>query len=370
VGMVTAILLTRRLAPRWPGALLAVSGAMGCSWLLNFSDHGIALLGPVAGGLPPLALPAFSWNEVLALAPTAAACFVMMVAQSLVTSRAYAARHHQTSDANRDLLGLSAANAAAAMSGTFVVNGSPTQTAMVEASGGRSQVTHLTTAAAVGVVLLFFMGPLRVLPVCALGSIVFVVALRLIDGQGLLDIYRKAPREFGLAVITAGTVVLVGVEQGIILALILSLLQHVRRSYQPPTAVVLRDPVDEWRLEPAEPGRMIEPGLILYWFGAELFYANASHFAEEVLRLAKTGPTSVRWFVIDASAITALDYSAGKMIKEIQQELAQEKITLAFTRVSPNLHRDLVAQDLIGVIGAEHIFASRKHSIEVYLHGK
>jgi MFS superfamily sulfate permease-like transporter len=290
----------------------------------------------------------------------------MIVAQSLVTARAYASRHRQSLDANRDLLGLCAADAAAAVTGTFVVNGSPTQTAMVETSGGRSQMTHLATAAAVAVVLLFFTGPLRFLPVCALGAIVFVVAVQLVDVRGLTDIYRKAPKEFGLAVITAATVVLVGVEQGIILALVLSLLQHVRRSYQPHTAVILRDPTDEWRMAKAIPGVMIEPGLVIYWFGAELFYANASHLAEEVRRLVKESQTPVRWLIIDAGAITAIDYSAGKMLQEIHQELLKQGVVLAFTRVSPDLQRDLADQQLIRVIGANHIFGSRKHAIEAY----
>jgi MFS superfamily sulfate permease-like transporter len=366
-GMVIVILATRRLGHRLPGPLFAVVGAIGLSAALDFAGHGIAVLGPVASGLPAPGFPGVSWSEAVALLPTAGACFVMIVAQSLVTARAYASRHHQSLDANRDLVGLCAANAAAAVTGTFVVNGSPTQTAMVETSGGRSQVTHLATAAVVALVLVLLTGPLRYLPVCALGAIVFVVAVQLVDVRGLVDIYRKAPAEGVLAVITAAAVVLVGVEQGIVLALVLSLLQHVRRSYQPHTAIVLRDAVDEWRMEKVMPGRMIEPGLVIYWFGAELFYANASHLAQELRRLVKDSPTPVRWIVIDAGAITAIDYSAGKMIREIKQELAKQSIVLAFTRVSPDLQRDLVCQDLIRVIGANHIFGSRKHSIAAYL---
>jgi MFS superfamily sulfate permease-like transporter len=366
-GMVAVIFVTRRIARHLPGPLFAVIGVIGLSAALDFAGHGIAVLGPVASGLPRLGFPEVSWNESLTLLPTAGACFIMIVAQSLVTARAYASRHHQTLDANRDLLGLCAADAAAAVTGTFVVNGSPTQTAMVETSGGRSQISHLTTAVMVALVLLFLTGPLRYLPVCALGAIVFAVAVQLVDVRGLVDIYRKAPAEGVLAVITAAAVVLVGVEQGIVLALVLSLLQHVRRSYQPHTAIVLRDAVDEWRMEKVMPGRMIEPGLVIYWFGAELFYANASHLAQELRRLVKESPTPVRWIVIDAGAITAIDYSAGKMIREIKQELAKQSIVLAFTRVSPDLQRDLVCQDLIRVIGANHIFGSRKHSIAAYL---
>jgi MFS superfamily sulfate permease-like transporter len=365
-GVVAVTLGTRRFAPRLPGPLFAVAGAIALSAALDFAGHGIALLGPVAGGLPRLGFPDVSWAEVLTLVPTAGACFVMIVAQSSVTARAYAARHHQTLDENRDLLGLCAADAAAAVSGTFVVNGSPTQTAMVETSGGGSQISHLTTASVVAVVLLLFTGPLRYLPVCVLGAIVFVVGVHLVDVRGLADIYRKKPKEFVLAVTTTATVVFVGVEQGIVLALVLSLLQHVRRSYQPHTAVILRDPVDHWRMEPAAPGKMTEPGLVMYWFGAELFYANAAHLAEQACWLASQGPPAVRWLVVDSGAITGIDYSAAAELRQLQQDLAKQGVVLAFTRVNADFRADLDRMELTGVIGAEHIFHSRKACIAAY----
>jgi sulfate permease, SulP family len=369
-GVVMIILGTRWLTPRLPGPLFAVVGAISLSAALDFAGHGIELIGPVAGGLPHLGFPDVSWSEALALLPTAGACFVMIVAQSAVTARAYAARHHQTLDENRDLLGLGAADAVAAVSGTFVVNGSPTQTAMVETSGGSSQISHLATAAIVAVVLLFFTGPLRYLPVCALGAVVFVVAAHLVDARGLADIYRKKPREFGLAVITAVTVVVVGVEQGILLSLGLSLLQHVRRSYQPNTAVILRDPVDHWRMEPVAPGKMTEPGLVMYWFGAELFYANAAHFTEQAHRLAAQGPPEVRWLVVDSGAITGIDYSAAAELKQLQFDLAKQGVVLAFTRVNADFRSDLDRTGLTDVIGANHIFNSRKICIAAFLSEK
>src|ERR1022692_807823 len=123
-GVLTVIFGMRRLAPRLSGPLVAVVGAIALSAALDFAGHGILLLGPVAGGLPRLGFPDVSWDDVVTLLPTAGACFVMIVAQSSVTARAFAARHHQTLDENRDLLGLCAADTAAAISGTFVVNGS------------------------------------------------------------------------------------------------------------------------------------------------------------------------------------------------------------------------------------------------------
>ena len=165
----------------------------------------------MVGGLPRLGLPPVTWHDINQLVPIAGSCVVMIVAQSAATARFYATRHSQRLDENADLIGLSAANAAAALSGTFVVDGSPTQTAMVESSGGQSQLAQIATAAVVAAVLLFLTAPLQYLPRCALGAIVFVIAVRLVDLGGLRDIQRESPAEFALALLTAAAVVLVDV---------------------------------------------------------------------------------------------------------------------------------------------------------------
>jgi MFS superfamily sulfate permease-like transporter len=172
------------------------------------------------------------------LLPVAGSCFVMIVAQSAATARIYATRHHQQPDENTDLVGLAAANTAAALSGTFVVNGSPTQTAMVESSGGTNQLAHLATAGVVALVLLFLTAPLQFLPHCVLGAVVFTIAVRLIDVRALRAVRTESPGEFALAVTTAVVVVFIGVEQGILLAMALSLFRIVHHSYSPHTAVL------------------------------------------------------------------------------------------------------------------------------------
>ena len=206
----------------------------------------------------------------------------MIITQSAATARAYAARHRQDLDEDADLAGLSAANALAGLSGTFVVNGSPTQTSMVESAGAQSQVAQLTTAAIVALVLLFLTWPLQYLPRCVLGALVFMIAIRMINIRTLLAIRRESPGEFALALTTAVVVIAWGVEQGIVLAMILSLFRVVHHSYHPHTAVMIPHGDGGWDLKPVAPGVMTEPGLVMYQFGAELFYANANRFAEEV----------------------------------------------------------------------------------------
>jgi high affinity sulfate transporter 1 len=353
-------------APRFPGALLAVMGMIAASAAFHWGDRGIALVGAAPSGLPRLGLPAVSWGDVSRVLPIAFSCFIVILAQSAATSRAYAMRYRDRFDPNLDLVGLALANAAAGLSHTFVVNGSPTKTAMVDTVGGHSQVSHLAAATMVLLVLLFLTRPLSYLPNAVLAAIVFLIGVKLVDHRGLAEIYRKRPGEFALAVVTAATVVGVGVEQGILLALALSLLQYVRRGYQPHTAVILHDATDQWRMEPAVPGKMIEPGLVMYWFGAELFYANVSHFVAEARRLVEESPSPVNWLVVDAGAITAVDFTAGCAIRELRQDLARQGVVLAVTRVSGSRQEDLNGLGLTEVIGADRIFVSRRECLTAY----
>jgi len=195
---------------------------------------------------------------------------------------------------------------------------------------------------------------------------VFMIGVKLIDYRGLAEIRRLKPKEFALALVTTATVIFVGVEQGIILAVILSLLQHVRRSYQPNTGVIVHDASDRWRMEDATPGTMLEPGCVLFWFGADLFYANASRFVQQVHRLIDESPSPVRWFVIDASAITDIDFSAGQALMELQQELAASAVVLALARVQAGTRQDLEQLGLVRQIGSNHIFESRHACLQAY----
>ena len=359
------ILGFRRWFPRFPGALLAVLCTIVLSALLKFADHGIVLLGPVASGLPALSIPEISWNDIRRLMPIAGACFVMIITQSSATSRAFGVKHRKQPDENRDLLGLGFANAVAGLSGTFVVNGSPTQTAMLESCGGRSQLSNLGTAMTVGLVLIFLTGPLKFLPLCVLGTIVFLVALRLIDLRGFAELLKCSPKEFNVALFTAAAVIVMGVEYGIVLALIVSLLNHVRRGYQPRTAVVMRDPEIHWRMEKVKPGNFVEPGVILYWFGTDLYYANVTHFCSEIRHLVEESP-GVKTVIVDCGPVTSIDFTAGKALAELHRDLQGRGVVLALTRVTEGLLHDLRKRKLIAEIGEDKIFRSRKLSLAAF----
>jgi SulP family sulfate permease len=362
-AVVAVVLVCRTFAPRLPGPLFAVAAALVASAAFDLSAHGVRVVGPVPGGLPRIDVPAVTWNEIVALLPVSASCFLMIVAQSAATARAYASRHRDALDENADLVGLAAANVTAGLSGTFVVNGSPTQTAMVESSGGRSQIAHLTAAAVVVLVLLFLTGPLQYLPRCVLGAIVFTIAVGLVDLRGLRDIRRESPGEFRLALVTAAVVVGIGVEEGILLAMLLSLLRHVRHSYRPHTAVLVEDGAGQWRPTPAVPGASTRPGLVVFQFGADLFYANAGRFAADVRGLVEARGTPVRWLVVDAGAITSVDYSAARVFRALQDDLIRDGVGLVLVHAQASLLADLDRHRLTHIIGADHIFDTLREAL-------
>jgi sulfate permease, SulP family len=350
------ILLGNRFARRVPVSLAAVAATIGASQFYGLAGQGIALIGPVPGGLPPLGLPSVTWSEFLMLVPVSASCFIMIIAQSAATARIFALRYREDEDVNADILGLSAANAAAALSGTFVVNGSPTQTAMADRAGARSQIAQLALAGAVLVVLVLLSGELAYLPRCVLAAIVFTIAVGMIDGKTLRDIRRESPGEYYLAIATAATVVALGVEQGILLAIALSLFRHVRHSYRPHTMMFVPDTTGRWAPGPATPGKVTEPGLIVYKFGADLFYANQHRFCDEVRSLVKQAPMPVRWFIIESAAITDIDYSAARSLRDLLEDLTRDGVRVIFGRVSRYLKSDMDRHGITAIVGEAWIF--------------
>ena len=211
VSIVVAVVIlgTKYVEKVIPGALIAVIGSIVASKALDLESHGVATLGPVPSGLPNFGLPDVDWRtDSPALAATAFSIFIVILAQSAATSRAYAAKFGDRNfDENVDLVGLGVANVAAGVSGTFVVNGSPTKTQMVDGAGGRSQVASLACAGVVLIVLLFLTKPLQYLPEAVLSTVVFLIGIELIAIQGMRRIYRLRIDEFVVAAVTALVVV-------------------------------------------------------------------------------------------------------------------------------------------------------------------
>src|SRR5262245_51039889 len=334
LAVVATLIVFERWVKAIPGGLVAVVGTIAVSWIFDLSSHGVSILGPVSG-LPHIGFPhGVTWSDAAGLFVVSVSMVLVILAQSAATSRAYAVKYRERFVENDDLLGLSAANLAAGFSGTFVVNGSPTKTEMVDEAKSHTQVAQVTTAVVVAVVLLFLTKPLQYLPNAVLAAVVFVIGLKLVQIANMREIWRLRRDEFWVSAITAAVVVGVGVEQGIILAIVVSVILHVRRHYAPHDRVVTWDADGHVILHRPEPGTVSEPGLVVYRFGVGLFYANAERFAEEINALVDV-PAPPRWLVLQADAIDDVDFTGGKTLLAVVEQLHSRGIVFAVAGASP-----------------------------------
>ncbi|HEY3363320.1 MAG TPA: SulP family inorganic anion transporter [Methanosarcina sp.] len=365
LSIIGIIIFSKRISSKAPGALLAIIGAIVASWVLNLPSYGIATLGTIPGGLPRLSFPQVPLSDIPKVLNLSVTCFIVILAQSIATSRAYAIKFSDTLNENLDLIGLGLANVAAGMSGTFVVNGSPTKTEMVRNAGGYTQLTQLTTVFTVLIVLIFLTKPFAYLPTAVLSSVVFLIGLRLVDTKGMTALYRQRPVEFFVALMTSVTVITIGVEQGIEVAIVLSIIAHLRHSYRPLDLLLVLNDSGGIRTVPLTEGQQAVKGLLIYRFGSNLYFANESRFTEEVVSLARNAD-SLKWFCISATNIGDIDFTASDTLKNVYTQLEKMSITLVLSDVVQPVMNELNRDGIIKLIGREHIFESLQDVIEAY----
>jgi len=364
IGVILVVLVARSITVRIPGPLIAVIIAISASWAVDLAARGVAVVGSVPRVLPSLALPAFGWQSASALLGPAASMFVVILAQSAATSRAYAVKYEEPFSEATDLVGLGAANIAAVFSGTFVVNGSPTKAQMVDSAGGRSQLAQLTTAAVVLIVLLLLTGPLAYLPVAALAAVVFLIAIELIDVNGMRRILAIRRGEFTIAVLTTIAVVALGVEYGIVVAVVASIVDHLRHSYSPINSVLVKSPAGHWRPGPLVPGARTEEGLVVYRFGTSLYYANAPKLLDDLTALVSGGP--LRWLVFDCAAIGDIDFTASAILTRVIQRAHRQHVRFVVSTVLGPVRQQLDRYGISAMLGPNCYYDTPGEALEAF----
>jgi MFS superfamily sulfate permease-like transporter len=226
-------------------------------------------------------------------------------------------------------------------------------------------MAQLVMSGATLMVLVLGSSEIEYLPHCVLAAVVFTIAVGMIDVRALRDMRLESPGEFYLALATGATVVAIGVEQGILLAIALSLFRHVRHSYRPHTLMYMPDATGRWKPGPVTPGEVTEPGLIVYRFGADLFYANQLRFCDEVRTLVAHAPGQLRYFVVDASAITDLDYSAARSVRALIEDLQREGVRIIFGRVNPYLRADMDRHHITAALGAQNLCETLHEALQL-----
>lgn len=255
----------------------------------------------------------------------------------------------------------------ASLSGAFVVNSSPTRAQIVDSAGGRTQLPMLVTTLIVLAVLLFLTAPLAYMPEAVLSAVVFLVGIGLIDLRGLRSVYQQRRSEFWIALITTLMVVMIGVEQGILLAIVLSLVDHTRRGYHPKNAVVVRGATGAWQSQPVATGAQVLPGLIIYRFNHSMYYANAQQLTEEIATLVKRADPPLRWLCIDAAAVDDVDYTAAEAIRSIFGLLKEKGIRLVVAEVMSKVAEES-RYDLRRLFGEDAFYETLGDVVTDYQH--
>ena len=359
------IVVGERIDPRIPGAFIGLAVAIAAAAVLHLHDHGVRMLGPVSGGLPSIGLPSAPLSQVARLAVPAFTVAFLCLVQSAATARSLSSGATAAEALDHDLVGIGAGNVAAGLTGSFPVNSSPPRSAVVAASGGRSQVTGLVAAAVVVAVIAVATGVLANLPQAALGAILIFVATRLLHVNDLKQIRRFDAIEFGLTVVTVAVVALFGIEQGIVVAFVLSMVDRTRLAARPRDAVLQRETgTDHWI--PSTGGHPTErvPGVIVYLPLAPVWFGNAQYIIHRIRELIEEAPEPVHAFVLDAAGVADIDFTGARALDEVVKDLKQQGISMGVARASGLVPRDLRRSGLLKDLGPANVYPDVESAVK------
>ncbi len=367
-GVFAVLVLAERVDRRIPGALIGFVLSILAVAAFGLTADGVAVLGPIHGGLPAFAIPSASLGDARQLIGPALTVGFVCLAQTSAVVRAVGASSLGAAELNRNLVAVGAGSLAAGLSGSFAVNSSPPRTQVVQAAGGRSQLTSVIAAALVFGVVLVATGLLKDLPDATLGAILIFIATRLFRAGDLKSILRFDRLEFGLAVVALLAVSLFGIETGVVVALLLSLADRTRRAARPSGVILGREPgTDHWI--PPDVGRPTEqvPGVLVHLIYAPLWYGNAEYIRLRILQMLDSAAEPVRALVLDANGMSDIDYTGVRMLGELMAELEQRKVAIAIARSSHLIHRELKRSGLLHSLGPDRLFATVEEAVETLI---
>ena len=369
VACLLVILGFKRWWPKIPGVLVAVVGATVAVGLFDLARrYDISVVGPLPKGLPSFAIPSFSADQLPALAAGAVGIALVSFADTSVLSRTFAIRGGYRVDPNQELVALGGANVAAGLFQGFSVSSSSSRTPVAEAAGAKTQLTGLVGALAIALLLLLFPNLVRNLPDSALAAVVITAAIGLIEAEGVRKLYRMRKTEFALSIACFLGVAVLGVIEGIFIAVGLALLDFIRRAWRPYDAVLGRvDGLKGYHDVTRYPDAKRVPGLVLFRWDAPLFFANAEEFADRVRRAIASSPTPVRWVVVAAEPVTDLDTTAADVLWELEEELAAQGVDLRFAEVKDPVKDRLKRYGLFERFGDDHFYPTVGEAVNAYV---
>jgi SulP family sulfate permease len=362
VGVLIVMFVSARIDRRIPGGLIGLVGSTALVTALGLQAHGVAVLGTIQSGAPHIGLTGLSVSTLGSLAPLAAVVALVVVTQTAATTRAFAEQGGYDVDAGRDFLGVGAGSVIAGLVGSFPVDASPPRTGAVATAGGRTQAGALGAALAI-VLLVPVANVLKDVPLTTLSAILIYVAIRLFKPRDLRAIARFDLFEFGLTSVTLLTVVLVGVEQGIGVAVGLAILDRIRLSARPQLHVLGRIPgTTSWAPLTTDVPAAQVPGVLVLLFATPLWYANAVHFRDEVAAALERAPDT-RVLILDTLGMSDVDFTGSRALGHVLDACARSHVAFGVARAGDHLHEILQRSGLEERIGENHFFPSVNEAV-------
>jgi high affinity sulfate transporter 1 len=366
IGLVTFgfVAVAQRVDHKLPGALVALIGSTILVGVLGLHSHGVSVLGSFAHGAPRFGLMGLSWSALGSVAPIAAVVALVVLSQTAATTRAFADQGGYEVNVARDFVGVGAGSVVAGICGSFPVNASPPRTAIVASAGGRTQAACLGAAIALAA-LVPAAGLLKDVPLATLAGVLIFVATRIFHGRELVAIARFDRFEFVLTVVTLLAVALIGVEQGIGVAVGLAVLDRARLSARPQLHVLgCIAGTTSWAPLSSVGNTTQVPGVLVVLFATPLWYANAVHFQAEVDRALTRAEGKPKLLVLDALGMSDIDYTGSRELREVLDKLDRAHIEVAVARAGTRLRHGLTRCGLVERVGADHFFASVGMAVE------
>ncbi len=367
------ILVLRAVSPQLPGSLIAVAVGIIAARVFDTDGHGVAELGKIAAEMPDVALPNVTYADFERLFAGAVGLSLLAYAESIAAARSFAAKHRYEVDANKELIALGATNVGSGLVQGFAIDASVSRTSVADGTGQRSQLAGLVNLALLIVTLALLTPFFADLPKATLAAIVIAAVLPLLKTADLRRLYRIDTADFSIAVVCLCGVLVVGVLGGIIVAIVASLVVLVHRGFRPEVAVLGRSRSQETNEDigyrDVSRHREVEtfPGLVIFRFDQEIFFANATFFRDQIQRLASTTKPPPRTILVDAAAVTHIDTTGLDMLTELHDELSADSITLTFARIKGPVQDTLDRAGLTDQLGPEHVYPTIKAAVTAFL---
>ena len=367
VGALGLLLLLPKFTPKVPAVLVAVVAATIVSAVFGLSAMGVATVGTLPHGVPSPSIPWTHVNDLVPLLVAAVGITLVSLTDTIATASSFAARRGDEVEPNQEMIGIGAANVAASLFQGFAISTSSSRTAVAEQAGAQTQVTALVGAGLVAALLLFLNSLLSDLPQSALAAVVISAALSLVNIRTLRRYSRVRKSAVVLSLVATAGVILLGVLEGIVIAIVLAVFLVFRRNWWPHGAVLGQLPgVDGWHSLEQYPEAHEVPNVVVYRWEAPLFFANAGSLRQQVRRLVRDRRPD--WVVLQCEAITDVDVTAAAMLEQLDNELNSAGVHMAFAELRTRLQDLVFRYGLFETLDRSHFYPTLAAALDAIQH--